>query len=256
MACETRFKMKWRSRCCSVFMLILLVAACNSKAPDNTVKPKRIKSLDIIYGDKVRSQKSGGFRVNNFERLKAFSASELNQPSTRYSLEDVTDEIKLLRQKKSYSQARNFDILLQLKKSRVANYRVLNDTRIIDRLVEKDGMYLLLDDEENHNAFWKTENKIELIRLDKNLNEISKYTAKSTQYPLRAVNLKRINDNLVARVEVIAFCAICTVQFDLSFDGSGNCISAVEVGRSNSNVDLTSDFIETTFITSISTKVN
>lgn len=230
------------------FSLILLISACSSNASSPEHESQLPKPLDVLYGDKVVNSETKTIRPNNFDTLKFFKEQDFTQQSVLYSVESFGADFKIIRQKKSYSEARNFNIIVQIKNKRVSKYLVLNDALIVDKHRTNDGIYLLLGDEENHNAFWKTENKLQLLHLDKNLNEISKYTAKSTQFPLRAINLRYLNSNLVASVEVIAGCSICTARFDLTFDNNGDCSSAVEVGRSHSDIELNSDFIQTTFI--------
>ena len=241
-----------RQRMKAFYLLLLLVSAvsCSSQpeTKNSIVEGFNGNPLDLILGDKMIDEKTKAIRSNNFENLLALTRFDLEKHSELYSLKNLADDFTLLTQKKTYSEARNFDIILKLEKESVSKYFVLNDSRIEGEYQDSSTLYILTGDIENHNVYWKTENKICLLKFDDQLNQFSKYTAKSNLYPLEAVSLRNENNQLIATVEVITGCHICTNTFELKFNETGNCTSAVEIAKTNSNVELDSAFISSTFI--------
>lgn len=234
-------------------LLMLIVQGCNSSnsSPESTSPAKSSQTtnpLDSIRGEKIINQKTGEVRPSNFDNFYSITELDLNSPSLLYTAEDFGSDFKILRQRKIYLEARNFNVILKIKNGLASKFKVINDSYIIDKTEDSTGLNVLLGDEDNQNKHWKSKNQIQLVRLDKDLSQVWQYTAKSKGYPLRALGLKKENKHFVATIEVITGCSMCTKTFELTIDEKGNCISAFETANDHSNVKLDSSFIIETFI--------
>lgn len=234
----------------SLFLFLLVLAACSSK-PDSGAsaqEKQQVNPLDSILGDKLIDKQTNKIRPNNFSELLTITRSDLDRKSELYLVKNIDNNFKILKQKKSYLEARNFNVLFKLETEKISKYIVINDFQIEGAFRNGTELFILTGDLENHNKYWKSDNRIRLIKFDTQLNQLWEYTAETHQFPLRAVGIKKEDNHIVATVEVIKGCSVCTNNLELTFNQKGNCISAAEKSRTHSATELDSAFISETFI--------
>jgi hypothetical protein len=219
--------------------LLLALVACTEKVNNDpfievgeniVYKENR---LDTILGDKVINIETNEIRENNFESFKNISVSDLKKDSKLYDITLIKENNYLLRQKKSYSTARLFNVLLKTKNDKIIDYFVLNDFRISDIIIDGNSFLILSDDFENENIYWSCELQMKIIKLDLNYNHIWDYKA-SYKNPLETVKIKSSKNFDTYTINVITGCHICYSIVELKLSKSGDFISVNEIALHNS----------------------
>jgi len=212
------------------------------------IEPTTSNPLDSILGDKLINEEVGEIRKNNFSDLLQLSKDDLLYKSSLYDVSELGEDFFILNQKRFYSEARLFSVLLKVEQENVVNYQVFNDFQIIDKSINSKGLFLLLGNFGNYNKFWKTNNEVLLIRFDHDLNQLWTYTPNSDQLPLEAVKIEFQDDYVIVTVNIITGCHICYNTFDIKIDNQGKCFYAVQIGEQNSSVVLNEETIDKVFI--------
>lgn len=230
--------------------LILIISACQSETKNGNQKLAQNKvdnALDTILGDKVISNDGKIKRSNNFKSLLKIPALNLQKPSKIYDIKPIGKDLYLIHQKKNYSKARLFDLVVLVKDEKIINYFLLNDYKIVDTKLINNELYILSSNFQNTNENWKSDNEIKIIKLDSDLKVIWKYSAKNSSHMLDGNELRIDNGKTKALINVITGCHICYSIVELEIDQNGNCINVVEKNKHNSSVDIKQKELETMF---------
>lgn len=203
-------------------------------------------NLDSILGDKILDLNTHEIRNNNFELLKQLKVENLEEASTLYKVEALSNNYFLLKQTKIYSEARNFSLILKTDDDSVTEYYVLNDFFVRDVIQHKNQFILLCDDFGNYNIFWKTSFTAKIIKLDKNFNEIWKYEVSDEDYPLEAESSRKTEKGSLHTINVITGCHICYSIAELELSDKGKFKSVKEIGVNNSE-HLSLEFLQGIF---------
>lgn len=196
--------------------------------------------LDSILGEKILSSNPDKKREANFSKLYSISEDNLKQSSKLYDAFQLGAEYYVINQKKMYSEARLFSLLVQVKNNKIINYKAINDFKIVDQINDSNGLTILLDNFENQNNYWKTNNEIQIIQFDKELNQKWSYSPNSNEFPLEALKIKTQANNVELTVNLITGCSICTNIYKLIIDNKGKCLSVKELYKTNSDLTLDS----------------
>lgn len=219
--------------------LLLIVVSCTEKINPETFIENSESSiqeenkLDTILGDKILNTGTNEIRKNNFESLKNISVSDLRKDSKLYDIILIKENNYLLRQKRSYSTARCFNVLLKTKNDKVIDYFVLDDFRINDIIIDDDSFLILSDDFENENIHWSCKLQMKIIKLNLNFNYIWDYQT-SYKNPLETVKIKSSDEFDIYTINVITGCHICYSIVELKLNKAGGFISVNEIELHNS----------------------
>ena len=230
--------------------LILIISACQSETKNSNQKVAKNKvdnALDTILGDKVISNDGKIKRSNNFKSLLKIPALNLQKPSNIYDIKPLGKDLYVIQQKKNYSEARNFDLVISAKENKIDNYFILNDFRIIDIKLFDDELFVLSSNFSNTSEHWKSDNEIKVIKMDSNLKVLWQYSAKNNSYTLDGNRIRLEKGKIKALINVITGCHICYSVVELEFDQNGNCIKVKEKNKHNSSVDIKQKELETMF---------
>jgi hypothetical protein len=219
--------------------LLFVLAACTEEVNDDYFIENSKSAvydenrLDTIVGDKVISAATNEIRKNNFESLKEVSVSDLKRDSKLYDIIFLGENNCLLRQKKSYSTARLFNVLLETKNDKVINYFVLNDFRINDIVMDGESFLILSDDFKNENIYWTCKLQMKIIKLNLNFNYMWDYQV-SYRSPLETVKIESSKNYDTYTINVITGCHICYSIVELKLSKTGGFISVNEIELHNS----------------------
>ncbi len=224
--------------------LLLMLLSCqtkNSEVKENASSEqgevvKSTGKLDQILGEKQLD--NGKLRPHNFDDLYKLKKEDFRGESKLYFTILIDPDHCIVQQRKSYHSARRFTLVIYFNKDQVKKYKVINDFKYVDHLMEKDGFYVLLDNFEEPNQHWKTYNQIRLLKLNKDLDEIWTYQPKSKVYPLQARSVTKEIGRLRLRLHVITGCSICYNIVERIFTPEGECESIETIGRERSDVIL------------------
>jgi len=226
-----------------LYIGLLLVFSC-SKSDSNsnqTVPPLKKKyenKLDSILGDKIINISTGKIRPNNFYRLKEINVKSLLEKSYLYNVHPITKNFYLLKQNKSYSEARHFNIILKTNNKNVTDYYILNDLSVKDILPSENHFIILCDDFENNNSHWKSKQELQILKIDKNFKEIWQYK-RNDYFPFEAENSRIGKNSSFHRINVITGCHICYMIVELELSNEGKFKSLSKIGTHNSeDIDL------------------
>lgn len=230
--------------------LILIISACQSETKNGYQKVAQNKvdnALDTILGDKVISNDGKIKRSDNFKSLLNIPAINLQKPSKIYDIKPIGKDLYLIHQKKNYSKARLFDLVVFVKDEKIKNYFLLNDYKIVNAELFNNELFILSSNFQNTNGHWKSDNEIKIIKLDSDLKVIWQYSAKNNLYTLDGNELRLENGKTKALINVITGCHICYSIVELEIDQDGNCINVVEKNKLNSSVDIKQSELEVMF---------
>lgn len=194
--------------------------------------------LDDILGDKILDINTHKIRNNNFELLKQLKVESLEEASTLYKVESLSENYFLLKQIKTYSEARNFSMVLKTDGKFVIDYYVLNDFFVRDVIQDKKQFILLCDDFGNYNIYWRTSFTAKIINIDKNLHEIWKYEIHYKDYPLKAESSRKTEKSSLHTINVIDGCHMCYSIAELELSNNGKFKSVKEVGTHHVHLSL------------------
>lgn len=229
---------------------IIFIYSCSPEPKvdsENITPPTSSNPMDSILGEKVINEALGEIRKSNFSDLLQLSKDDLLNKSNLYDVSELGDDFFILNQRRFYSEARLFSVLLKVEQENVVNYKVFNDFKIMDKSISSKDLFLLLGNFGNFNKFWKTDNEVQLIRFDNDLNQLWTYTLNSDQFPLEATKIKCLNDHVTVTINIITGCHICYNTFEIKIDNQGNCLSAIQIGEQNSSVVLSEETIDKIF---------
>ena len=122
------------------------------------------------------------------------------------------------------------EALLKTDETKVVDYIAFNDFTISDIKRDSTDWIVLLSDFNQNNAYWKSKQQIQVIKLDMNLNQIWKYVSDSDQYPLNGLDIKVGENKYLFKAEIITGCHICLVvaQVELSKDGTFKSVQHIQ----------------------------
>ena len=224
-----------------VLISILRLSACQTETKHLNKSISEIKitnALDTICGDKIISNDGRIKRPNNLKSLLNVQDSDLKKTSKLYKIKFLGNDLHLIQQKKDYSKARQFDLVISAKDRKINNYFALNDFDIIDAELMGDGLVILSSNFHNSNEYWKSENEIKVIRLDSDLKVVWQYSAKGKSYKLDGNELNIENEKTKALINVITGCDMCYSIVEIEIDQNGKCINAGEKNKLNSKIEL------------------
>ncbi len=158
----------------------------------------------------------------------------MNWDSDLYEIEKLDDTRYILRQKKAYTNARTFNLILKTAKGKIKSYYALNDFQTIDAELEPEHSLILVSDFGIYSEHWKSEQQIKIIKLDANFNEIWTYIL-NVDTPLNGRSLSIKNDKYHATIDVITGCHICSVQVELELSRNGELLSFKQIRKENSD---------------------
>lgn len=189
--------------------------------------------IDTILGDKVLSAEKEQFRYDNFSSLLFLEEKHLNLPSELYVIEKLDSNTYSLKQKTSYSEARNFSMLISKHLGKIKQYHIFNDFLIGDIQKDKDYWIVLLSDYDQHNTFWRSNQQIQVVKMDSDFKELWRYSI-NDETPLLGGKIRISSDNYYAIIEVITGCHMCYVEAELTLTKQGELLSIEQIGTVNS----------------------
>ncbi len=198
----------------------------NTKAYDTAITHS---TLDIIYVEKLLDQTNGKKRVDNFHSLLKIKTNDLQYHSKLYNVKQLNDAHFVISQKKDYSDARNFNLLVQTNDSAIIKYFVVNDFMISDIKQDGTAWIILLSDFYQSNRHWRSEQQIQIVKLDSEFEELWRY-AKNIDLPLSEKSLSINKDNYTFNIEVITGCHICYSLAELVLSKDGGFVSLKSIG--------------------------
>lgn len=216
--------------------MLLFISSCNNdrieKGKINTLEISN--PIDTIVGDKVLNPVIKEIRRNNLEGLIGMNKKYLYLKSKLYEVKEIDQNYFILRQRKRYSEARNFDLLLKTDVNKVIDYIVFNDFLIKD--IKRDSVYwiVLLSDFENTNSYWYSRQQIRIKKLDGDFNEIWDFEKDSELFPFDAEGISIGNEIYSFSLLIITGCHMCYVKSDLILSEEGKFISIRQSGKVNS----------------------
>jgi hypothetical protein len=220
-----------------MFLGLLCFQSCELKTEDeNEITSETIhifNPLDTILGDKVLNAEKEQFRYDNFSSLLFLEEKHLNLPSELYVIENLDSNTYRLKQKTSYSEARNFSMLISTHLGKIKQYHIFNDFLIGDIQKDKDYWLVLLSDYDQHNTFWRSNQQIHIVKMDFNFNEIWRYSI-NEETPFLGGKIRISNDKYYAIIEVITGCHMCYVEAELTLTKQGELLSIEQIGKVNS----------------------
>jgi hypothetical protein len=230
-------------------LTIAFISSCSSDlASEKKVQGLNSNNpLDSIVGEKLVDESSGAIRKDNFSDFLDISKQNLIQKTKLFDVSKISSHFYSINQSKTYKTARSFSVILKIKNDSICKYYVKNDFQIIDHIKHSKGLTSLFGNFGNYSRHWKTNNEIELIRFDNNLNQLWVYAPSSNKFPLEAIEVEDRGDFVRAEIDVVTGCHECTNTFELRIDSLGNCFSAVEIDKTNSSITLSTNTIDEIF---------
>jgi len=201
------------NRCAVTSFLVCCFFACSCEHEAESDQSGRsgvlqVSPLDTILGDKIIIEYAQEIRHDNFPGLLTLRKEHLQIESSIYDINPLDENHFVISQKQSYSEARNFNILVKTNAEQIVDYVVFNDFAISDVASDSSNWILLLSDINQTSAHWKSEQQIKVVRLDSAFNEKWNYTCNSV-LPLSGQSLNVHPDYYAFQVEVITGCSIC-----------------------------------------------
>lgn len=221
----------------TAYYLILLFLLSCSTSPNEKSNNESLSSanpLDSIFGDKIIAQDKNTIRHNNFEKLDEITFEDLCSESNQYIVESKNGSYFILKQRKNYSEARQFNIIFKVQNEKITDHFIIQDFSIKDLVVINNELFLLCDDWDNHNIFWKSKQQILIICFDESYNEQWKYQLKS-RFPLQADRIETEGNSIKYIINVITGCHICYSIAELELSSNGKFKSVEEIGTNNSS---------------------
>lgn len=229
-------------------MLLVAFSSCLPKPLNtNDGTAKTTNPLDLIWGDKFLELGSGEIRENNFQDVLTLLKQNLSDSSSLYDVSTEDSVFFFVNQRKMYSAARLFSLVLKVQGQNVAKFRAVNDFEIVDMSSDTKGVTVLFGNFGFYGEHWKTDNEVRLVRFDNNLNEVWRYTPISNRFPLEALKIFSQDGCTSVWINLITGCHICVNKYEVKIDGLGTCISAIEVSRNNSDVTISDSMIDEVF---------
>lgn len=218
-----------------IYSLLFLASCSAPTSREANVIPSTAHStsLDSILGDKIKDVDQKLIRPNNFNQLKGLSVKDLKLESSLYSVTPINKNYYLLKQKKQYSEARHFNIILKTQKGTVVDFYVSNDFSIKDCKITGTTISILCDDWDNKNIYWKGKQQVKVLQLDTDFQEIWNYEVDSNS-PLQADKIISNSRAIVVKIHVITGCHICYSIVELELNNNGIAKSVKEVNLHNS----------------------
>lgn len=244
-----------RANLFQLFLILILLNSCKEKTVEivpkienpvlqNLIKPNPI---DTILGDKLLDFDSLLIRENNFQSFYGVTKENLNSASKLYELEIKGDKLYILNQVKAYTEARLFSAVLALENDAVSNYLIFEDYKIKDAFWDGTYLYVLLGNFENYNTYWKSENKITLLKLSQELDILWTYTAKDDLFNIVPVRVESKSNILSVKVNLSVGCHICYNIYEINLNEKGAFISVKELYKHNSDHELKDEELEEIF---------
>lgn len=221
----------------SVVVTFVFMSSCQNQKENNSVDASFLENqspLDTILGDKVLNAETGEIRTNNFVNLIGITTKQLELESELYGIEKIDQNHFIIKQKKRYSEARQFDILLKTNENEVTDFIAFNDFLVSDLKRDSLSWILLLSDFHQTNNYWKSKQQIRALKLDSDFNEVWNYTRSSNNFPLNGKTVSIGRDNYSLVIEVITGCHICLVVTEVLLSKSGEFQSVQAITNYNS----------------------
>ncbi|MBI1286951.1 MAG: hypothetical protein GC178_05170 [Flavobacteriales bacterium] len=229
-------------------MLLVAFSSCSPKQLNtNDGTAKTTNPLDLILGDKLLELGSGEIRENNFQDVLTLSKQNLSDSSSLYDVYTEDSVFYFVNQRKMYSAARLFSMVLKVEGQNVAKFRAVDDFKVADMSSDTKGVTVLFGNFGFYGEHWKTDNEVQLVRFDNNLNEVWRYTPISSRFPMEGLKIFSQDGYTSVWINLITGCHICVNTYEVKVDSLGKCISAIEVDRNNSDVTIRKSLVDEVF---------
>lgn len=219
-------------RFCFAFLCLALIIACEQESlNDNTSLEFKKNRLDNILGEK--KFQNGNIRPDNFYLFHTLDKSDVNSYSQLYSVDQISENIYLLQQKKVYDSARVFTALLKFDKDSVVNFVIFDDLKCKDYVVHDSKLTFLLGNFGIFNA-WESKNKLLLFTMNHQLKPTWRYAISHPNYNINPHALSFENGNYQLTCNLITGCDICYDQFQINLSVTGEYLSHYYITSINS----------------------
>ena len=183
---------------------------------------------------KILNFKTNEIRKDNFDRLIGIKKKQLVLESKLYNIEEAKPNYYIMKQKRSYSEARFFNILLKTNENEIIDFIVFNDFSISDLKFDSTSLIVLLSNLNQTNEYWKSKQQIQIIKLDSNFNKIWNFIRESNYPPLNGQDITIGKNEYSFKIEVITGCHICYVISKLALTKNGQFKSIRSIEKHNS----------------------
>jgi hypothetical protein len=215
----------------SSLLLLVILFGCKQEGKleisiGKSKKPLILNPLDAVLGDKILRESNNIIRPNNFQSLINLPIIYLYLESELYNIKRIDSNLFLLMQKKLYTEARNFNILLAVDGEKIIRYYVVNDFEALDVEKRANEIFLLCSNLNNKNEYWRLHNEVKVLKINLDLNVIWEYRVKQQKYPLDASNFIVTGPKTKFVTHVITGCTICYSCVSVEVDENGKYLSA------------------------------
>jgi hypothetical protein len=213
-------------------LMVLVLAQCSPSTKEQTVGEN---DLDKILGDKLLDVKTGKIRDNNFMDLIGMETHCLAIPSKLYEVEKITEDLYLLKQRKTYTNARRFSILLETNEGQVIQYESLDDWDVVQFASKEGNIVLLCHNFDYYDDYWiRNQNAMTIMEYDNTLQKQWQYEPNNKSLLIEGLGLEVFSNKIKATINIITGCHICTNEIELELDEKGNCKQAKEISKKHS----------------------
>ena len=213
-------------------LMVLVSAHCSPSTKEQTVGEN---ALDKILGDKLLDVKTGKIRDNNFMDLIGMETHYLAIPSKLYEVEKITEDLYLLKQRKTYTNARRFSALLKISEEQIIQYEIFNDWEVVQFISQEDKTVLLCHNFNHYDSYWtQNQNAMTVLKYDGALQKEWGYKPNDKNLVIEGLGIKLISNRIKVAINIITGCHICTNEIELELDEKGNCKQAKEISKKHS----------------------
>lgn len=230
-----------------VFILsaFLFIVACSENKKVVVEKTEEIivdtqielSKLDTILGDKILDQATDNIRLNNFKSFKNLTEGDLLVESKLYEVTAIETDLYLLKQKKIYTEARRFSAILKVEDGIVENYYVSNDFTIKDVERTDNSLFIISDDTNNHNSYWRYKKQVKMMKLDNGFNAEWEYKISSDDYGIEGCTVDVSNSDSHWDINVMPGSTMLEDIYRLELDELGVFKSVKWVSSSHLGTD-------------------
>lgn len=174
------------------------------------------------------------------------SVKDIPKVSELYRKESITENIFLLKQKKKYSEARLFNLLIKSNGDKIQKFLTINDFEVSSFDVNNDFILLGLSDFDNANTYWSSEQQIWIMLLNHNLEEVWSYR-KNSEELLFVDDVTLLKNGVSFKVGIIDGCHMCYNVAELLIDHQGKFHSAKHFESVNATEKISDERIMSIF---------
>lgn len=231
-----------------IFALCLWLCACGDKKPETqqAIPNSEKNPIDTIVGDKILHQSTGKIRSNNFSSLIGLDKKYLQRPSLLYEAKEIYPNYFILRQKKNYSLARHFNMLIATDEQKITKFLAFEDFTVVDIKRDSSSWIVLLSDFNQTNAHWKSKQQIRIEKIDADFQKVWEYRRRNDIHLLNGREIISASNEYLFSIEVITGCHICYELVELRLDKNGNFLSVHKLHNHNSS-DVDSETLKKIF---------